>query len=208
MTARAGQRRSNGRDEWFSDVFVAAVIAFFVLIPTTYVLLLALRLVLFATGLVHYADLDQFLTAGTSGVFYGSLLIALLSAKGTLKKMADDGPSTVDIQQHLATGLVIRAPFALLVAGLTGLPEDRAARIVVGIFWGAFAASAVVLDTVIVHKHSVLRAAFPVLVVEGLITCFLIVGVLEGLRDRDILVATLELAPAAAAACASTYLVI
>jgi hypothetical protein len=61
------------------------VAAAIVLIPVTYLLLLSLRLLLFATELVHYTGIDQLLIAGTSGVLLGCGVVALLTAKGTLK---------------------------------------------------------------------------------------------------------------------------
>lgn len=207
MAANARRRGSGRNDEWFDAVLADTVVALFVLIPVTYVLLLGLRLVLFATGLVHYADQDHFLIVGTSGVLYGSALVALLSAKGTLKKLANDGPASVDIGEHFGIGLAVRAPFALLIAGLTGMPDGRAAHIVVGLYWGAVAAGFAVLHTVLVDKRSVSRAWVFVVGMEVLLVFILIFGVLAGLSDHVVLVTTLEVVPAAAAGCALTYLV-
>jgi hypothetical protein len=211
MTAAARRRGSARNDdmiEWLDQVLNATVMVLVGLIPVTYVLLLALRFVLFATGLVHYPNLEHFLLTGASGVLWGSALVVLLTAKGTLKKASEDGPRSVDVDDHFGTGLAVRAPFALLIAGLSGMPEGRAAHIVVGTFWGMAAAGSAVLHTVRVDKRSASRAGFFILLVEGLLAFFIFAGVLEGLNDHNVLVMTLEVGPAAVAACALTYLVI
>ena len=90
--ARRGAVRTT---ELFYELIVALVTALVVLIPMTYALVLAVRAVLFATGLADYADPEHFLITGTSGVLIGSAIVALLSAKGTLKRLAQDGPASI-----------------------------------------------------------------------------------------------------------------
>nr|WP_042187638.1 hypothetical protein [Kibdelosporangium sp. MJ126-NF4]CEL18244.1 hypothetical protein [Kibdelosporangium sp. MJ126-NF4]CTQ90526.1 hypothetical protein [Kibdelosporangium sp. MJ126-NF4] len=207
--AAGGQRRnSDSSDTWLGDAYYNAVVALIVLVPVTYVLLLVLRFVLFATGSAHYVDSKDFLIAGTSGVLVGSALMALLSLKGTLKKIAKDGPASVDVSEHVGSGVWVRAPFALLVAGLTDMPDGRAAHVVTGVYWGAVTAGLAMLHTVFVNKRPVAKAWFGVVVAEVLVVLCFIGGVIRGLRNHATLVTSLEVGPAAAAACTLTYLVV
>ncbi|WP_158081883.1 hypothetical protein [Amycolatopsis azurea] len=99
--------------------------------------------------MASYTDSKDLLFNGTLGVLTGSALVALLSLKGTLKKIAKDGTAPADIRGHVNTGVWIRAPFALLAAGLTAMPDGRAAHIVVGVYWGTVTAGFVESHTVL-----------------------------------------------------------
>jgi hypothetical protein len=198
-------RTSFGED--IVAVLVNAVFAFVLLVPVVYVLLMALRATLALAGLARYGDPDAFMVTGTGGVLVGSALICLLTARGTLKTAADREAPSSEWDEIFVRGLWIRVPFALLIAAIPGVPETTPARIVVGVFWGVVMAVCALLHNAYVDRKPAPRALFHVVFAEVLLGFVLLVGVMEGLRDRTVLRETLETVPAAAVACMLTYLV-
>lgn len=207
MAADARRRRSDRDDEWVDQVFYNTVVALIVLIPVTYVLLIGLRLVLFTADLADYVDPEQFLIVGTSGVLYGSALMTLLVAIGVVKKVAADGPESVDIDERFDILLSLRAPLALIWAVANNMPDGRVAHIVVGVYWGVVSAGIAVLHTVLINKRSASSAWFLIALMEMILIFILIFGVLKGISDHMVLATILEVVPAAVVACALTYLV-
>lgn len=194
-------------DRRVARVFVHGLVAFVFLVPAIYVLLLVVRVTLLVTGLVRFGGPVALLWAGTVGVPVGCGLMVVFTIKGVLNGMAEHGGRRFDPYRHFRDGLSIRVPFALAIAALAGLPAGTGVLIVVGLFWGVVAGVCAVLHNALVDRAPMSEALWDIAFTELLLGFVLVIGVLDGLFDHKALAVTLELVPAAGAACIVTYLV-
>lgn len=199
-------------DERTFVVTLSALVAFVVFLPVIYVLVLIVQVLLLSFYLAPYAGIGNFMLRNLDGVFLGTGLGAGLTLVGTLKTAAqpsgpDPRPDRPDLDEVFLMGLSFRIPLAFFLAGLMDIPEAPSARLVLGAAWGIVAAASALVYTSVVDKEPIKNAWLHVCLTELVLLFGGLWAALDGLTgDRKILYQALQLVPAAAVACAGTYL--
>ena len=171
-------------------------------IPLIYVLVLLSQGLL---ALLGTPTTGGFFVRALLGAAVGCGVAALLGLKGTMQRLADSPRALVS--ETLRYAIALRVPTAFVIACGFNIPDVTTSRIALGLLWGAVAAGASTVDTVVIDRRPAGDAIVMVVMFEVLFGFALIIGVINGLGDHSVLVGTLELVPAAGLGCILTFLV-
>jgi hypothetical protein len=120
-----------------ADPIIAAVLAFVVYVPVTYLLVLVMHVILGSLHLSLYTSVGDFLFRNWDGVLLGAGFAALSVGKS----------SRGDLGDTFLAGLNFRISLAFFIAGLMDIPQTLPARITLGVAWGVVAAVSALIFT-------------------------------------------------------------
>jgi hypothetical protein len=184
-----------------------AILAFLVGLPIVYAVVVAVKLIVLAFGLADLGARDILLSSLLSALA-GTGISVGLSLVGAFKRAMEPsaGPVRQSLEESFLSGLSVRMPLALLIAGLMDLPDTPAARIVTGAAWGVAVAVCALVYIAFVEEEPIRGAWIHIVVVQVVILVCGLFAVIQSIGEANLVDDAVQLAVPASLACGLTYL--